>query len=617
MNYYVRKNVPAGGDGSDKKPFSTIGEAAVAARPGDTVLIGDGVWREWVSPARGGTDDAHRIVYRAAEGAHPVISGAEILEGWEAVGDDLYRAEIPRSVFGGFCPYDVLLAGDWYDNMGQDHHVGEVYADGEALYEAASLDRIAEEDRGAGSWFSEAGEESITFWVRMPGKSPADCQMEVSARPFGFFPEKEHLDFITVSGLTVECVATQWAPPTAFQPGAVGTHWSRGWIIENCTVRNSKCVGISVGKRREDTDNRWTRDPRKGGAQTYSEVIFSNLFRDWNKNSVGSHLVRNNHIYNCGQAGIVGCMGGAFSRFEGNHIHHVAVRGEFSGAEIAGIKLHAAIDAVLRRNVIHDAAMGIWLDWEAQGARVTQNVFRRNLLQDLLVEVCHGPVLADHNLFLSSTAFLDVSQGTALAHNLFLGKIIAFPDSNRFTMYHIPHETAVLGSIVVHGGDNRYYNNLFVGKSAGTSPYNEYNAEDFRLDTSHNDKQLGNAGVTLASFMRGNAYGEGAAAWVHEKDPYICEAGEISCEYDPEDDTLRLELSERFLDAGSSLVDSDLLGHSFESGGRYENPDGSDYILEEDFFGRVREGKYLPGPFKIYVGNRCVQVDLNSPWKDS
>lgn len=43
MNYYVRKNVPAGGDGSDKKPFSTIGEVAVAARPGDTVLIGDGV----------------------------------------------------------------------------------------------------------------------------------------------------------------------------------------------------------------------------------------------------------------------------------------------------------------------------------------------------------------------------------------------------------------------------------------------------------------------------------------------------------------------------------------------------------------------------------------------
>jgi len=307
-------------------------------------------------------------------------------------------------------------------------------------------------------------------------------------------------------------------------------------------------------------------------------------------------------------------MGGAFSRFEGNHIHHVAVRAEFGGPETAGIKLHAGIDAVLRRNVIHDAARGIWLDWEGQGARVTQNVFRRNLLQDLFVEVCHGPVLADHNLFLSSTAFLDVSQGTAFAHNLLLGKIIAHPDRNRFTMYHIPHETAVLGSIGVHGGDNRYYNNLFVGESAGTSPYNEYNAEDFRLDTSHNDSQLGNAGVTLASFMRGNAYGEGVAAWVHEKDPYICEAGEIACEYDPEDDSLRLELSERFLDAGGSLVDSDLLGSSFESGARFENPDGTDYSLEEDFFGVRRNGVYMPGPFSVTETSRVVQIDLNRPW---
>lgn len=41
---------------------------------------------------------------------------------------------------------------------------------------------------------------------------------------------------------------------------------------------------------------------------------------------------------------------------------------ELGGAEISGIKLHVAIDVLIRRNHIHHNTMGIWLDWEAQGA---------------------------------------------------------------------------------------------------------------------------------------------------------------------------------------------------------------------------------------------------------
>ena len=51
---------------------------------------------------------------------------------------------------------------------------------------------------------------------------------------------------------------------------------------------------------------------------------------------------------------------------------------ELGGAEIAGIKMHAAIDVVFRRNYIHHCTMGIWCDWEAQGTRITQNLFHDN-----------------------------------------------------------------------------------------------------------------------------------------------------------------------------------------------------------------------------------------------
>jgi hypothetical protein len=39
-----------GADGSEQQPFATINHAAQVAQPGDTVVVHEGVYREWVSP---------------------------------------------------------------------------------------------------------------------------------------------------------------------------------------------------------------------------------------------------------------------------------------------------------------------------------------------------------------------------------------------------------------------------------------------------------------------------------------------------------------------------------------------------------------------------------------
>lgn len=97
----------------------------------------------------------------------------------------------------------------------------------------------------------------------------------------------------------------------------------------------------------------------------------------------------------------------------------------FSGAEMAGIKFHAAIDTVISDNHIYRAGRGIWLDWMAQGTRVTRNLVHDIApREDLFVEVNHGPFLIDHNIFLSAISLADWSQGGAYAHNLFAGKVV-------------------------------------------------------------------------------------------------------------------------------------------------------------------------------------------------
>ena len=82
MIYHVSAKARRGGDGSEKAPFKRIGDAAALARPGDTVVVGPGLYREYVDPVRGGTDDAPiRDVSSKPLGA--VISGAEEVKCWE------------------------------------------------------------------------------------------------------------------------------------------------------------------------------------------------------------------------------------------------------------------------------------------------------------------------------------------------------------------------------------------------------------------------------------------------------------------------------------------------------------------------------------------------------
>ena len=179
----------------------------------------------------------------------------------------------------------------------------------------------------------------------------------------------------------------------------IGAHWSKGWIIENNVISHSRCSGISLGIYGDEWDD---LDQTSEG---YVKSIERARRNGWNKESIGHHVIRNNTISHCEQAGIVGNLGAAFSTVTGNSIHDIHVQRLFSGAEMAGIKFHAAIDVEISRNHIYrNGCWGVWLDWMAQGTRVSGNLFHDNLEPDLYTEVDHGPFLVDNNVFLSNTA---------------------------------------------------------------------------------------------------------------------------------------------------------------------------------------------------------------------
>ena len=91
--------------------------------------------------------------------------------------------------------------------------------------------------------------------------------------------------------------------PTAYQEGMIGPHWSKGWIIEDCEVSDSKCSGISLGKDLQpNNENKWsTRFFKDGNSKLNEYAICQAQREDWSKENIGSHIIRNCNIHHCGQ----------------------------------------------------------------------------------------------------------------------------------------------------------------------------------------------------------------------------------------------------------------------------------------------------------------------------
>ncbi len=660
MILYVNANAPQNGDGTKAKPFLRIGEAARAALPGDTVLVAPGIYREYVDPVNGGTPDT-RITYQSEVPLQAVITGAEQIKTWKHFRGSVWTVSVSNSLFGSYNPYTTYVYGDWYF-AGKTRHTGAVYLNDRMLYEASSLEECLagavwpcswKPEESVYKWYCEQEGDKTVLYANFQGKNPNEENVEINVRRECFFPSKTGVGYITVSGFSICKAATTWAPPAAFQDGMIGPHWSRGWIIEDCDISNSKCAGISLGKYLDpDNDHYFTTRHVKSPTQMERDAVCRGQYHGWSRETVGGHIIRRNNIHHCEQGGIIGRMGGVFSTIEDNHIHHINNMMELGGAEISGIKLHAAIDVTISSNHIHHCTMGIWTDWEAQGTRITQNLLHDNqrpsfasplkggmMSQDIFVEVGHGPTLIDNNILLSDVSLRMATQGVAMVHNLICGSLTCVGEGtgSRYTPYHIPHRTEVMGFMTILHGDDRFYNNIFLQKwpaqdfivysdseenkafrenrevgthvMDGYPSYDEWISQfDMDSDTPNMAKLAPAHEGRLPVWADGNAYFGGAKAWIKEKRNMICSSPAAYASLEECDGCLRLRTNiyELLGDFRSSPVDSDVLGKAFEPEERFENPDGSVIRFESDYFGELRGSEVLPGPFASPAGSANI-----------
>jgi hypothetical protein len=615
IEYHV--DVKIGSDsniGTKKLPFKSIRAAVAVAYPCDTITVHEGVYRERINPLRGGNSDKDRILYRAADYEEVHIKGSEIITNWVNVENSLWKVVIDNKFFGNYNPYKEIIYGDWFIDEGRIHHTGEVYINGKSLFEVENYEKVknpvafeksCNKEASLYTWYCESNDSSTTIYANFKELDPTKNLVEINVRETCFYPKETGKNFITVRGFRMSQAATQWAPPTAEQIGLIGTNWSKGWIIENNIISDSKCSGITLGKDRKSGQNEWTKKPDKPGDVHQNDVIKKLLeYSGWNKENIGSHLVRKNTIFNCEQAGICGAYGGIFSIVQDNDIYDIWVKRQFWGHEIAGIKMHAPIDVLIEGNRLFNTRIGIWLDWETQGTRISGNLCYNNFETDLLIEMNHGPFVVDNNVLLSKVSLMNWSQGGAYINNLFAGLLELHKIYTRTAPYHKAHSTSIEGIKWISGGDDKYYNNFFIGMTA---------EEQNNINVSK--KRKGRCGLVeynhseLPIFSSGNIYTNGAKPSSSDENFYISNNDTFFYIENRDNQVyLNVNFDNEILDNKRKYIKGYQLKKTLTSNLPYENWDETPLVIDRDYFNKKRAAKSVTGPFNITICDTTLKI---------
>ena len=141
----------------------------------------------------------------------------------------------PTSLFGSFNPFAEEVDGDWIvyaDQTTPKKHLGDVYLNGTSFYEVASraevadpprrtemidhwtaaVDRVRNPEQTQLVWYAEVGIDQTTIWANFQGADPNDELVEINVRRSVFYPDENHVDYITVRGFELAQAATPVGP---------------------------------------------------------------------------------------------------------------------------------------------------------------------------------------------------------------------------------------------------------------------------------------------------------------------------------------------------------------------------------------------------------------------
>jgi len=242
----------------------------------------------------------------------------------------------------------------------------------------------------------------LRIHMRLPGDiDPKDVTFEVTTQEQVFVPTEPHLGYIRVSRFHFEHGADGIPVP---QRAMVSANRGHHWIVEDNHIRWGNACGLDVGNQT------WYR-------QDVPEPS-------------GHHIIRRNHVSDCGVCGIAGCWNNDHSLVEDNLVERIGGLNVERTSETAGLKFHVSHGVLIRRNVFRHLRQtpGVWLDYLNENCRVTGNVFAdiESTRGGIYIEVSHALNVVAHNIVWDLRGsqrgpgvYIECGEKCVVAHNLF------------------------------------------------------------------------------------------------------------------------------------------------------------------------------------------------------
>jgi len=422
---------PAGDDdarGDASAPFRTIGRAAKCARPGDTVLVRAGVYRERVTPPRGG-EPGKPITYRGEKLGRVIIKGSDIWRPeWTKHNDSVYFGVIDEAMFVDDVyldspnPFRVEMASTPHGRDGKPererfghgdpnlvYNCGQVFVNGKMSTQVPFLKEVEQQPD---TWTFDA--ESDRIYIHFGDRTPTEQTVELTTRRRIFAPHVRGLGYIVVEGFVLEHCGNNyptnfWNTPIWAQAGALGLRGGHHWTVRNNMIRYANTVAIDAGA------GGGSNEPAPA-AETSRALLGSD------------NLIEANYLVDNGAAGLIG-LGSTRLTIRDNVILRNNTLGFIGNKryEHAGIKCHDMRDGLIERNYIADNTLndGVWLDNRFPGTRVTRNVIVNNGVRGIFLEMSDydwDTVRVDHNVVVGNEViqfYVHDASGSTVMHNLF------------------------------------------------------------------------------------------------------------------------------------------------------------------------------------------------------
>ena len=441
--YYVNgqaKNADDKGLGSEQRPFRTINRAAQVLKPGERVVIAEGVYREFVRPAHGGSGPEAMISYEAAPGAKVVLKGSAVVTGWHpsqgwnfGIDPDTQKPaqawELPLSpsLFHGYNPFEVdnVIGNRYWIDYAKDNMAnyfrrrGMVFVDGRPLEPVELSTDLAGPPKRSMNFFNSSIHWAPLFqefspyagkvWIERNGMTlhirlandddPARHTIEITTEEQVFSPLERYQSYIRVKGITFQHAGNGFPVP---QRGMVSTNRGNHFIFEDNTFEWANSVGLDIGNE----DWAASRPPEP----------------------VGFDIVRGNTFRYCGIEGLGGTGGPQNALVERNLFEWDGWQDAAMMSESGGVKMHGARNLLFRNNVVRHIrnANGIWLDIGNANIRITGNLFADipgNVNPHAVhIEGSEELNQIDNNIFSKLTGGILIrdTNNVIIAYNLFL-----------------------------------------------------------------------------------------------------------------------------------------------------------------------------------------------------